>query len=234
MSSKHTSNMKKKILLYISMLGPVLACAQVFTLRVEPVWEGRRIVLETPWPAAEGDTVRIDALKFYLGRFCWLQKGRVVYTDSSYHLIDLEADPDPVLTFRTPKNLHFDQLRFQLGIDSATNVGGVMGGDLDPTRGMYWTWQSGYINIKIEGAIGRSAARGDAFEWHLGGYRAPHATAQTLTLYCRTGAGARLTLDLAPLFRQADWQKEHHLMLPGAVAARFSAVLARSFHVYAP
>lgn len=216
------------------MLGPALVCAQEFALRVEPVWEGRRIVLETPLPALEGDTVRIETLKFYLGRFCWLQKGRVVHADSAYHLIDLETDSNPVLTFKIPKNLRFDQLRFQLGVDSATNVGGVMGGDLDPTKGMYWTWQSGYINTKIEGAIGRSAARGDAFEWHLGGYRAPHATAQTLSLPCRPGPGARLAMDLAPLFRQADWQKEHHLMSPGAVAARFSAVLAQSFRLYAP
>ena len=25
-------------------------------------------------------------------------------------------------------------------------------GDLDPLKGMYWTWQSGYINFKIEGS----------------------------------------------------------------------------------
>jgi len=36
-------------------------------------------------------------------------------------------------------------------VDSLANVSGAMSNDLDATKGMYWSWQSGFINLKIEG-----------------------------------------------------------------------------------
>jgi hypothetical protein len=43
-------------------------------------------------------------------------------------------------------------IRFLLGVDSARNVSGIQTGALDPARGMFWTWNSGYVMAKIEGS----------------------------------------------------------------------------------
>jgi hypothetical protein len=53
----------------------------------------------------------------------------------------MNTDKHSKLSFDLPTYLKYDQIQFQLGIDSLTNVSGAMGGDLDPTKGMYWTWQ---------------------------------------------------------------------------------------------
>ena len=75
-----------------------------------------------------------------------------------------------------------DKIKFNLGIDSLTNVSGVMGGDLDPTKGMYWTWQSGYINFKMEGSSAVCPTRNHEFQFHIGGYQDPFYAMQTLEL----------------------------------------------------
>ena len=67
-----------------------------------------------------------------------------------YHLVDLNNPESLVLQTQTE---NFDKIQFNLGIDKQTNLDGVKGGDLDPLKGMYWTWNTGYINIKIEGII---------------------------------------------------------------------------------
>ena len=62
------------------------------------------------------------------------------------------------------------------GVDSLLQRGGVMDGDLDPVHGMYWTWQSGYIQFKLEGLL-RDSAGERKLELHLGGFEGENKTA---------------------------------------------------------
>ena len=103
-----------------------------------------------------------------------------------------------VLILKLPPDLTYDQLAFDIGIDSITNVSGAMGGDLDPTKGMYWTWQSGYINFKLEGTSPDCPARKNEFQFHLGGYAYPNASVQKIALTA-TGQGninVQMNLDM--------------------------------------
>ncbi len=96
--------------------------------------------------------MRIDALKFYISNIQFFKSGRVVFKENnSFHLIDAAQSYSETLSVADSEDIRFDEVRFSIGIDSATNTAGVLGGDLDPTKGMYWTWQSGYINFKLEG-----------------------------------------------------------------------------------
>jgi hypothetical protein len=61
------------------------------------------------------------------------------------------------------------------GVDSLLQRGGVMDGDLDPVHGMYWTWQSGYIQFKLEGLL-RDSAGERKLELHLGGFEGENKT----------------------------------------------------------
>jgi len=63
-----------------------------------------------------------------------------------------------------------------IGTDSITNVSGALDGDLDPIKGMYWAWNSGCINFKLEGTRVISGKK-TPFEYHIGGYNGPQATA---------------------------------------------------------
>lgn len=51
---------------------------------------------------------------------------------------------------------------------------------------MYWTWQSGYINAKLEGKSNLVNTPTHAFAFHLGGYLNPFQTLQTISIPCTT------------------------------------------------
>ena len=65
-------------------------------------------------------------------------------------------------------------ISFCIGIDSLASVSGALSGDLDPSNGMYWAWQSGYINMKIEGTSSSCKTRKNSFNFHIGGYLKPY------------------------------------------------------------
>ena len=60
------------------------------------------------------------------------------------------------------------RIYFQIGIDSLTNVSGDLDGDLDPALGMYWAWNSGYINMKLEGKSSSCKSVKKEFQFHIG------------------------------------------------------------------
>ena len=77
-------------------------------------------------------------------------KGETQTLLESSHLVDA-ADPASL-------NLQFSthipsiaSIRFNIGVDSQANAGGVHTGDLDPMLGMFWTWNTGYIDARLKG-----------------------------------------------------------------------------------
>lgn len=200
-----------------------------FSLPVQPVFQGEQITLEQPLRTTDGDSLVLHTLRFYLSNFVFLKNGAVVFSEkNSCHLLDLEDEKSLLLNFQLPQNADFDTLQFDFGVDSATTVLGAMGGDLDPTRGMFWTWQSGYIHFKIEGFALKSPARNHTFQFHLGGYLPPFQTCQTV----KTGRPqnhAHLQLDLFTFFETINWSKKPGIMSPCREAVELSEVLAKSF-----
>ncbi len=70
-------------------------------------------------------------------------------------------------------------LTFTVGVDSTRNVSGAQTGALDPTQGMFWSWNTGYIFMKLEGYSPQSEKGGLTF--HIGGFKAPNNTIRTIS-----------------------------------------------------
>ena len=49
-------------------------------------------------------------------------------------------------------------------------------------KGMFWTWNSGYIAFKMEGRSPESGEPAHTFSYHIGGYRSPYRIIRILTL----------------------------------------------------
>lgn len=205
-----------------------------FLIQFQPVFFGENIALEQPIRAPDGDSISLHTLRFYLSNVIFLKKGVVVFAEkNSHHLLDVEYEKSLLLPFDFPQKLDFDSLQFELGVDSTTTVSGAMGDDLDPTHGMFWVWQSGYINFKIEGFSRKSSARQGTFQFHLGGYLPPFQTLQTVRLPVFSNEKAVLQLDLTPFFEKIDWAKNSGIMSPCREAVDFSKILAKSFSIHA-
>jgi hypothetical protein len=69
-----------------------------------------------------------------------------------------------------------------LGVDSIRNVSGIQTGALDPLKGMFWTWNSGYVMAKLEGSSESSNSAGNRFTYHIGGFRPGMNVLKTIDL----------------------------------------------------
>jgi hypothetical protein len=170
-----------------------------------------------------GDTIEFSVLKFYISNPEFRKNGITVYKPKQqYYLVDFGMKHSTILNFEVPNKIKYDELLFNIGIDSATNCGGAMGGALDPTLGMYWTWQNGYIHFKLEGKSSRCLSRNHQFEFHIGGYKTPFNTLQKITIPTQTSKQITIEIDLSILMDSIDLATLHHIMSPCHEAVKFS------------
>lgn len=178
------------------------------------------------------DSIQIDMLKWYISGIELKKDNKSVWKETnSFHLIDISNKRSLVFELKPPDGIDFDKIKFNLGIDSLTNVSGAMGGDLDPTLGMYWTWQSGYINFKMEGKSNRSPNPHQIFEFHLGGYHFPYNAIREITLDVANKNAINIHTDLSRFIEKIDLSKINRVMSPGTEAMKLSDLAARIFSI---
>jgi hypothetical protein len=190
--------------------------------------QGKAVVLNDTFYVREKESIVLETLRFYISGIQLLQNDSLVWQEKeSYHLYDLEESKD--ISLRVPSFLAYNRIRFYTGIDSLTNVSGAMGGELDPVRGMYWTWQSGYINFKAEGCSSASTHPKKEFQLHLGGYESPNNALRQITLSTRSHSNIEVYFDLQQFLQAAELAKRSHIMSPGPEAVKLSAMAAQCF-----
>ncbi len=168
-----------------------------------------------------GDTMQCSELKIYLGSFSFLKSGKnVAQWPLDYFLVDF-SDASTT-SFRLPDvpSVDFDEVSFLIGVDSLLQVDGPHGGALDPAQGMYWTWQNGYIYVKMEGTCSQSPSPMQSFAWHLGGYNGALNAARRCSFSC-SRKHMTITIDWTKCMGSFNRVEQHHIMSPSS-----SAVLA--------
>ena len=190
------------------------------------------LLSDSAFKANDSTDLEIAELKFYVSNMQLLKNGEVVFTEgNSFHLLDAKQAQTLQLSMDTKQPITFDELKFDLGIDSSSNVSGAMGGDLDPTKGMYWTWQSGYINFKLEGTSNICKTRHNEFQFHLGGYQHPFNSLQTVFIEISSKSTIEINIDLLKIFQQINLAQQHHIMSPGQEAMDFSEKVIQSLSI---
>jgi hypothetical protein len=156
------------------------------SIKILPVFNGKELRTGEQYVSENGDTVSIDVLRFYISHIS-LGTERGYYRDPvSYHLTDIEnKESENIRCAHVPFGT-YSFLNFYIGVDSAANVSGAMGGDLDPAKGMYWAWNSGYIMAKLEGRCNVCKTLHHAFEFHIGGYMPPYNVLRKVLLKAKS------------------------------------------------
>ncbi len=160
-------------------------------------------------------------IKFYLATSNELQGG---HSDSyQFFLIDA-ADEESCFLTLSKEFLEGQDLKFDLGIDSIIQYAGVQGGALDPRKGMYWAWNSGYIFFKLE-ADCYSEKFKHSGKWHLGGFRAPYIAKTTFQIK-KLRDKSVLVLDLKPFLEYCVSHSIYEVMSPGPQAVELTHLLS--------
>jgi hypothetical protein len=198
------------------------------TFTFQPSISNEFIELNTIYSLSDSNKMEITTCRFYVSNFTFYANNKLVSEQKGAFLIDLENPESLQLSFPISA---VDSVRFNLGIDSSTNVAGILDGDLDPIKGMYWTWNSGYINSKIEGTFTKTNGVKIPFEYHLGGYLPPYPTLQALTFNCEKSESTLVKLDLSQFITSLEIEKCNNVMIPGPKAAELSNFLATCFKI---
>jgi hypothetical protein len=225
----------KSFLLLFSLFFTLNICAQqsAYSVEFDLTVNGKSLELGKNYElSANDDNVTFDVLRFYISDLQLIDNEKIIYeSEKKYNLIDLEK-PESLQISMNEYSGKFDRVKFTFGIDSLTNVSGAMGGDLDPLHGMYWTWQNGYINFKLEGRADKCPARKNEFMFHLGGYQTPNLVAQEVELEIHKAAKSlKIILPIDKLLSQINLVETYRLMSPNQEAVEMSRLISSLFSV---
>ncbi len=115
----------------------------------------------------------ISKFKYYISNISFENTNGTQTAPSTSFLIDQEDSlSHSINSISIPSGI-YSSIEFILGVDSLHNVSGSQTGDLDVVNAMFWTWNSGYIFMKLEGNSSFSNSPGHFFEYHIGGFKQP-------------------------------------------------------------
>lgn len=186
--------------------------------------------------SSQNDTVSFETIKFYLTNFQFNYKEKSKYKESnSYHLIDFDKPESMSIAFQNQNNKEIESIQFNIGVDSLASVSGALEGDLDATKGMYWAWQSGFINLKIEGTSSSCKTRKNKFQFHIGGYLQPYYAMRTIKIPIEKSQNSKdefnLVLDLGKLFSEISLEENNTIMIPGKEAMKIADLTTKIFSI---
>ncbi|MFM9825208.1 MbnP family protein [Flavobacterium sp.] len=180
------------------------------------------------------DTLSIETFR------CYISNIEIHYEDQStfiqkntYHLLDADKPDSFVIPITKKSDKLISKITFNIGIDSITNTSGAMAGDLDPINGMYWAWQSGYINMKIEGKSSSCKTRNNEFQFHIGGYLKPNYALRKKVINGNINGNDNINIgiDVAVFLAEIDLEKMNSIMIPGRAAMDLADISAKMFYL---
>ncbi len=231
--------MKNRINLFL--LFGILSTAQLLVaqktktiaLHFVPVYDSTTLELGKKYPSTtEQNWLTFTQFKCYVSHFELYKNRQLVFIDTAEaYLLDSDAPTSLTREIAVPTTIDFDAIRFYFGVDDKTNEKGISGGDLDPGKGMYWTWQTGYINMKLEGNCATVPTADHGFQFHLGGFMEPYASFQPIYLQTQNTTDISISIELNDFIKKIKLAETHAIMSPGEPTVLLSKDAASMFHL---
>lgn len=182
------------------------------------------------------DSFHFSVFKTYLSHFRFYNlQNKLIHVDNKAYLMDLnDSSMSYTISIDCPSHETPQSIVYSIGLDSLTNASGALTGDLDPLKGMFWTWQSGYIHLKLEGqSTKQSNTNPVKYTYHLGGYRWPNiALMDKRLVYDSNGINVDIQLNL--LVSKLNAFKTTSIMSPGPLAKETFVALSNYFTQLTP
>jgi len=181
-----------------------------------PVIKDQPLVFGQNHTNAFGEDYSISTFRFYVSKLALKNNNgtAILPAETKYRLADAGLTNSLSFTLSTHQNT-FSSLSFQIGVDSIDNVSGAQSGDLDPAKGMFWTWNSGYIMAKLEGASSYSSVPDGNFTYHIGGFSGATNAVRSISMH--TPGGTAVTLEenkVTTILISADIEKWFNAVHP--------------------
>lgn len=129
-----------------------------------------------------GQTFTVSKFKYYIGNIELTDVSGKKFSVENYFLVNEDQENSKHITLQGVPEGNYRSISFLIGVDSLHNCSGLQEGDLDPVKGMFWAWNTGYIFLKLEGHSTSSKSPAGMFEYHVGGYKKPANAIRRVTL----------------------------------------------------
>jgi len=97
------------------------------------------------------DTIKFSAFIYYISNVSLQNDAGTWVNLGNYNLVDFSDPNSSKLTLTNLPGGKYKKLRFMVGVDSIANSTGAQEGALNPSNGMFWSWATGYIFIRMQG-----------------------------------------------------------------------------------
>lgn len=176
-----------------------VATAGSVKLEFENMFDTLALALDTQnYVLPNGNKIVFSKFKYYISNIKMTATDGSVYTQTeSYHLIDHSVPSSMLVTLNEVPYKEYSSITFMIGVDSARNVSGAQTGALSASNNMFWTWNTGYIMTKIEGASQQSTAPSNSVAFHIGGFKGVNSALKTITLPFN-GTNANVSNSITP------------------------------------
>ena len=112
-----------------------------------------------------------------------------------------------------------------------TNVSEKFEGDLDPALGMYWAWNTGYINMKLEGKSSSCTSVKKEFQFHIGGYLPKQNALQKIELNVAESQNIIIKVELDRWLDNLSLKETNSIMIPGEKAIALAQKYKNMFKI---
>lgn len=227
----------KLLFLIIVFFNSIPSFSQNNTFKIQfiPYYNNKPLIIESNWYATPKleDSITIDVLKFYIGNIAL--KGNKNFNNNKYYLVNIASNSTLTISFDTIQNQSIKNIEFTVGVDSNTTAKGILNESLDPLHGMYWTWNTGYINAKIEGKCKNCKSFRNAFQLHIGGYKHPFNTIKkidlAIPLSIQKKSIIKIKVDIDRWLQNIDFNDQVSTMQPNEKAMKIANNFTNSFSI---
>lgn len=184
-------NILIKFLIFIAFAATFTSCSKELDenitgsveLEFDNLYDGQKLVLNTQtYKNAVGEELTISMFDYFISNIRFTKENGEVFTvpqkDSYFIVKHSDAASKKFIVPGVPQG-KYKEIKFIVGVDSMRNTMDVSErtGALDvggKAQGMYWSWNSGYIFVKMEGtspAAPLNQTTGQrGFRFHIGGF----------------------------------------------------------------
>lgn len=178
------------------------------------------------------DTVTITKMKFYLSNIVLeLEDGTQYKESNSFHLVDAETLSSLEFNLKNVPDIKIKKIGFAVGIDSKNSISEKFDGDLDPALGMYWAWNTGYINMKLEGKSSSCTTVKKEFQFHIGGYLPKQNALQEIELKIDENQIINIEVELSKWLDSLSLKETNSIMIPGEKAIAMARIYKNIFEI---
>lgn len=178
-----------------------------------------------------GDAFTVSLFKYYISNIKLFKANGDHYdVPNSYYLIDASIPNSSIISVNDIPNGTYTSIEFMIGVDSTRNVSGVQSGALDPGNNMFWSWNTGYVMLKLEGTSPQSSASQNSILYHIGGFTGtnnvlktitPNLQGNTIVINSTTTPEIHLITDVLEMFKTPtlmDFSVTNGIHMPGTAA----------------